>query len=196
MRHGVLLTLAVAALACRTPSSVAPLAVPLQYKTMAKPLEFPSLAPCGAVSSVEIVDGRAGQDIGKRYVENKTSEAAAVTASGDVAAWVRSGVVQALERSGVATGKAGAPALRITIDQINTLENVLHRSGYEGRISLTAELLGADGKSCFKDKADGFAENYGYAGSIENYQETLNHALDRALIRVLSASDFKRCAGC
>ena len=90
-------------------------------------------------------------------------------------------------------GKSGGPTLRLTIDQISTSENVLHRSGYEGRIVMSAELT-KGGTSCWKDRLDGFAENYGYAGSIENYQETLNHALDRAMIRMMSSSEFKRAA--
>ncbi len=198
MRKGMAL-IALVTLACSTPSSVAPLSVPLQYKTMADPLEFPLLSPCGALSKVEVIDARADKALGKRYVEKKPSEPAAVTASNDVAAWARNGVEEALKRAGVPMDKAGAPVLRITIDQINTLENVLHRSGYEGRIALSGELRSTDGQtSCWKDRADGSSENYGYAGSIENYQETLNHALDRALIRLLSAPDFKKavCASC
>lgn len=200
MRKAIVVVIAITflLLACSSPSTVNPISVPLQYKTMAKPLEFPALGPCGAVSSVEVVDSRAGKDIGKRYVEDKTSAAAPVTAANDVAAWVRSGVEEALRRSGVVVGKSGAPVLHITIEQIDTLENVLHRSGYEGRISLSAELRGPNGKSCWSERGDGFAENYGYAGSIENYQETLNHALDRTVIRLLASSELKKaiCESC
>jgi hypothetical protein len=39
---------------------------------------------------------------------------------------------------------------------------------------------------------EGSSENYGYAGSIENYQETLNHALDRAAMRAFSAPGFRK----
>ena len=65
-------------------------------------------------------------------------------------------------------------------------------TGYEGRIAISAELSRAGGTSCWRDRADGFAENYGYAGSTENYQETLNHALDRAMLRLLNSADFKK----
>src|SRR5205085_12574589 len=89
-------------------------------------------------------------------------------------------------------GKNGRSTLRLTIDQINTTENVLHRSGYDGRIVMSADLVGGNGTSCWKDRLDGFAETYGYAGSAENYRETLNHALDRAMIRMLNAPDFRK----
>jgi len=44
----------------------------------------------------------------------------------------------------------------------------------------------------WKDSLDGFVENYGDAGTAENYQETLNHALDRAMIRLLNSPDFRK----
>jgi hypothetical protein len=171
--------------------------VPLQYKTMASPGEFPTLAACSGVSSVRVTDARSETALGKRFVEGKNVPSAAVTTSSDVADWARTAVLEELRRAGVATAKAGAPALAVKIDQISTSENVLHRSGYEGRLAISAELVGANGTSCWKDRGEGFAENYGYAGSIENYQETLNHALDRAMIRVMSSPDFKKAlCGC
>ncbi|HUJ13645.1 MAG TPA: hypothetical protein VL284_07625 [Thermoanaerobaculia bacterium] len=158
---------------------------------MASPGEYPTLPACAALSSVEVRDARSDAAIGKRFVEGKDSPSAAVTTASDVAAWVRTGALDALRRSGAATTKSGAPGLRISVDDMNTSENVLHRSGYEGRITITAELMGANGRSCWRERFDGAAENYGYSGSVENYQETLNHALDRAMIRLLSSTSFK-----
>jgi uncharacterized lipoprotein YajG len=180
-------------MACSSPSTVAPISVPLQYKMQAKAVEFPVVDSCASISDVSVTDARTDKTIGKRYVENKSSATAAVTTTSDVADWVRSGAEDALRHAGASLGKSGAPTLRLTVDQINTTENVLHRSGYEGRIVMSAELT-KGGTSCWKDRLDGFAENYGYAGSIENYQETLNHALDRAMIRMMNSSEFKRAA--
>src|SRR5712691_8093875 len=123
--------------ACSSPSTVAPVSVPLQYKMQAKAGEFPVVDSCAAISDVRVTDARTDKTIGKRYVENK----------GD-----------ALRRAGANVGKSGAPTLRLTVDQINTTENVLHRSGYEGRIVMTAELT-KGGTSCWKDRMDGLAEN-------------------------------------
>src|SRR6266851_4140015 len=159
MRNYLWIAIALLLASCSTPSSVAPVSFPLDYKTKASPGEFPALASCAAVSDVRVTDARTDKTIGKRFVEGKTAAAADVATTSDVAAWVRAGAMHALKRAGVATGKSGAPTLRLSIDQISTSENVLHRSGYEG--------------------------------SAENYQETLNHALDRAMIRMLNASQFK-----
>jgi hypothetical protein len=65
--------------------------------------------------------------------------------------------------------------------------------GYEGTVSLSGEIVGA-GKSAWKGMSSGKAENYGYAGSVENYQETLNHALDRAIIDLLNDREFRKAA--
>jgi hypothetical protein len=37
---------------------------------------------------------------------------------------------------------------------------------------------------------EGSSENYGYSDATRNYQETLNHALDRAMIRLLGDPGF------
>src|SRR6266566_4502886 len=123
--------------ACSSPSTVAPVSVPLQYKMQAKAGEFPVVDSCAAIAEVRVTDARSDKTIGKRYVENKSSATAAVTTMSDVADWVRSGAEDALRRAGANVGKSGAPTLRLIVDQTNTTENVLHRSGYEGRIVMT-----------------------------------------------------------
>ena len=190
MRNKLIVLLLVAT-ACSTPSTVAPLSIPLKYKSMLNPAELGTLPSCAALSNIDVTDARGDKALGTRYIEGKTTGGAPVTASTDVVEWVRAGVDNALHHSNVATNKAGAPALSVTIEQITTSENVLHRSGYEGHITLTFELRNG-GKSCWKDRVDGSAENYGYAGSVENYQETLNHALDRAVVRAFGNAEFKK----
>lgn len=178
---------------CRTPSSVAPMSVPLTYKAMLNPGELPTLPSCASVSAIEIEDARDEKAIGKRYVEGKQGTTVPVTASTDVAAWMRQGVESEFQRAGGSFAKAARPVLHLRVEQINTNENVLHRSGYEGHMVISAELRAAGSSTpCWKDRVEGSSENYGYAGSVENYQETLNHALDRATARILSSPDFKK----
>ena len=177
--------------ACSTPSSVGPVSVPLKYKLMASAGEF-APTPCAGVSNVRVTDSRAEKNIGTRFVEGKSAPAAAVTTPSDVAEWVRIGALEALKRAGATSTKSNAATLNLSIESIATSENVLHRSGYEGRIVLSAELSSASGASCWKERLEGFSENYGYSGSVENYQETLNHALDRAMIRMLTSPELKK----
>ena len=191
MRNCVGLAVLVLVAACSTPSSVAPVSFPLTYKMTANAGEFPTLPPCASLSDVQAVDSRTDKTIGKRFVEGKAAPAADVTVTSDIASWVRTGALDAIKRGGVTPGSAG-PVLHLTVDQITTSENVLHRSGYEGRVMITGELTSKNGSSCWKDRAEGSSENYGYAGSAENYSETLNHALDRAMIRLLGSPDLKK----
>lgn len=183
---------------CVTPSSTGPFAVPLSYKTEASPGDFPSFPPCAAVADVQVADMRPDKTLGKRFIDDNAATAAPVTAASDVAAWARSGALAILKQTGVTVGKPGAPILRMSIEEIRTNENIVHRSGYDGRISISARLSKAgSGSACWKDRAEGSAENYGYTGSVENYQETLNHALDRTMIRLLSTPQFRKAVcGC
>jgi len=88
--------------------------------------------------------------------------------------------------------KSGAPVLRLSVRQIMTSENIARRSGFEGRILISAELVRKGGGVCWQDRVEGSSENYGYSGGTENYQETLNHALDRAMIRLLGDPGFQK----
>jgi hypothetical protein len=158
---------------------------------MAAPAEFPSAQTCGSVSRVDVIDARTNKTLGSRYLQEKKSATADVTASGDVAAWVKSGAEAALKQSGGAMTSSG-PVLRLRVTDIKTDESVYHRAEFDGRVTLAAEVVSAGGRTCWHDSVEGFAENYGYAGSTENYQETLNHALDRAMIRILGSGEYKK----
>jgi hypothetical protein len=192
MKNAVIIAALLLAAACRTPSSVAPLSVPLKYKMMASPAEVPSLPACAAISRVNVEDTRDDKAIGKRYIQDKPGAVAPVTASNDIAAWAKEGFETTLTKAGAPVGSKGS-VLHVRIEMITTNENVLHRAGYDGRIALALELLpSGGGPACWSDHVEGSSENYGYAGSIENYQETLNHALDRAAMRALSSPAFHK----
>ncbi|MEA2417442.1 MAG: hypothetical protein QOI58_4099 [Thermoanaerobaculia bacterium] len=192
MKNFVTVVALLLAAACRTPSSVTPLSVPLKYKTMASPAEIPSLPACAVISRVDVEDTRDNKAIGKRYVQDKPSAVASVTASNDIAAWAKEGFETTLTKAGAPVGTKGS-VLHVRIEMITTNENVLHRAGYDGRIALALELTpSAGGPACWSDHVEGSSENYGYAGSIENYQETLNHALDRAAMRAFSSPAFRK----
>lgn len=171
--------------------TVNPVSVPLQYKLQAAPAEFPATITCGRVSRVDVTDARTNPTLGSRYLQEKKSVHADVTSTGDVAAWVRTGAESALKQTGVNVGGDG-PRLRLSLENIKTDESVYRRSEYSGRVTIAADLVAPGGRSCWHDTVEGFSENYGYAGSAENYQETLNHALDRAMIRILGSGEFRR----
>lgn len=183
--------------ACVTPIAVEPLSVPLQYKMMAGADDFPKLDSCAGVSDVRITDARTDSTLGLRFAEGTHYEGVPVTTESDVAEWVGAGAREALANGGVAARKAGAPVLKISIDQIRTTENVFMGGGYEAHILISAELTGPNGVACWRDRAEGASANYGHAGRVLNYQELLNHALDRAMIALMNSDEFpEKICGC
>src|SRR5436190_16238099 len=133
------------------PTALNPIAVPLQYKTMANAGEFPNMPQCAAISGIQANDVRTTSTIGKRYVETNPSVTAPVSASSDVKGWIRSGAEASVQRVGIKQ-KATGPVLRLNVRQIVTSENVARRSGYEARIVITAELVRKGGGTCWQDR--------------------------------------------
>jgi len=179
---------------------VEPLSVPLQYQPMASPTELTMLPDCAAVSDVIVIDQRDESALGLRANEDSDAPAAPVTTSSEVSEWIRTGAEESLRTSGASLAGSGAPVLRIRVERIRTFENVYRRSGYEARIHLSVELIAPEdgGTVCWRTQASGSAGNYGYSGSVENYQETLNHALDRALSSIFDSRGFRDavCRSC
>jgi hypothetical protein len=169
-------------------ASMGPVSVPMSYKTMASPAEFPSVQSCAAVSRIDVRDNRSDQTLGKRYQQESTATTYPVTTTSDVAEWIRSGATAAVQKANVNVSGHG-PTVQLRVDQITVSESVYRRAEYNGRVALTADVMSGS-RSCWNGRVDGSSQNYGYAGSAENYQETLNHALDRAMISLLNNSDF------
>ena len=183
------------ATACISPIAVEPMKIPLDYKTMADADEYDRLSDCAALSDLRVTDARVDKALGKRYIQGVSEPWADVTTDSNVAEWVASGVMAGLKDAGASMAVEGKPVLHISIDEISTRENVYFAGDYEAKVVISGELVGKNGKSCWKDRVQGAGENYGYAGRIDNYQETLNHALDRAVIEMVISlhSDICDC---
>jgi hypothetical protein len=194
LRHDVnkrlaMLMIAATLSACAV-STVDPLTVPLSYVPPTDPLEVPRTLSCPAIAAVKVADLRSDPLLGERHLESKPLKAD-VTAGGDAAAWVDAGIQNFIAAYGLRPGGAG-PTLAIDLKSLHTSENVWHRAGYEARIDLTAHVLSASGRSCWQGTFTGKAGNYGYAGSIVDYQETLNYALARAALLLVDSPEFEQ----
>jgi hypothetical protein len=95
-----------------------------------------------------------------------------------------------LAQNGVNVQGTG-PKLLVSLDSLHTIESVLRRASYDARVGLTVELQSASGRSCWKQPVEGTGSNYGYAGTVLNYQETTNAALDAASVHLTEAQGFK-----
>lgn len=172
--------------------SVEPLSVPLHYQMMASPAEIPRLSACAVVSKVVAIDSRDELDLGERANQGRDDSSVPVTTASNVAQWVLNGAEDTMRASGVVLGRSGGPVLRVVVERVRTFENVYRRAGYEASVRLSAVIVEGDGETVrWRGHANGNAGNYGYAGSAENYQETLNHALDRAMISLMESPGFR-----
>lgn len=186
MRTMIIVGLVALTSACAV-SQVDPLSVPLAYKAPEKPV-FLHAAACGAFSSIKVADLREDKQLGIRFHETKPLKAE-VTAANDPAGWVQDGMQRYLTSHGVAVAPRG-PELLVDLHVLRTEEDIWHRASYDARVSVLARLQAPSGKVCAEESVEGKAGNYGYAGSTENYQETLNSALDDVSQHLLDDPQF------
>jgi hypothetical protein len=168
-------------------SKVDPLAVPLQYKMSSDSGADVAPLTCPTIGPIVVVDKRTVQLLGIRYHESKPLKAD-VSLANDPTPWVREGLASVLSQHGVQS--AASPTLFIELETLHTSENIWHRSGYDAQIVFEASLRSPGGKTCWHESIQAKSGNYGYSGSIENYQETLNGALDAAGAHLLGSSTF------
>lgn len=173
---------------CATVKTVDPLTVPLVYK--ADPDNNAPLTSfsCPKLAAIQVIDKRSETLLGVRFHEDKPLKAD-VTAGGDPLLWIQGGLESYLHQNNIKTGQSG-PKLVIELNSLRTEENILHRSGYEARITANASLESASGKSCWHGSLQSDKGNYGYIGSIQDYQEVLNRALDGISSQVVASPEF------
>jgi hypothetical protein len=144
---------------------------------------------CGVISQVQATDTRIDKTLGMRTHESKPLKAE-VSAGSDPAAWVRDGVQGLLAQNGV-TVQNGAPQLLIGLETLRTTESIWHRASYSAQLVMSGWLKSPSGRICWQGSGSGSGGNYGYAGSIQNYQDTLNEALDAATLQMVQSTAFK-----
>jgi hypothetical protein len=189
MRKLELLVLACITLSACSVSRVEPLSIPLQYKVNLNGTGAIGGLSCNSISQVQVDDVRTDKTLGVRVHESKPLTAN-VTATNDPTAWVQEGVRNVMSQNGLSAGSDG-PRLIISVDSLRTAESIWHRSTYDARVVLTDRLQTVSGRTCWKETVQGAASTYGYSGSIENYQETLNRALDAATLHIVEPQGFK-----
>lgn len=170
-----------------------------RYSPMEEAARIPKVKACGGVSGVAVTDSRASnKTVGERRLETDTNVKQPIVWSGDVAEWVRSGAVLMFNRAMVPVGSPGQPQLQMKINALNVSETVLRNSSYAADIHVGLELVAAAGQSCWTNHVIGHGDNIGKPGTGINYEETVNQALDRAMLQVLGNPEFsaKLCGGC
>jgi hypothetical protein len=189
MKNNALLTAALLVLSACAVSRVDPMSVPLLYTTNPRNAGVIGTLMCNAIAEIQVSDARTDKTLGTRVHESLPLKAEVTTGS-DAAGWVQSGLQSVLTQNAV-TIQGNGPKLSVTLDSLHTTESIWHRSGYDARIALTGRLQSPSGKVCWNATVQGTGGNYGYSGSVVNYQQTLNSALDEASLNLAQLQGFR-----
>lgn len=178
-----LIGVAAATAAC-APSMLAPTTFSADYTMMGSIGDFSTAPECATYGELEVVAPADLDKVGVRYLE-EGSERWDVGMTGDAEAWLRAGAESALRAASIEQDDSG-PTLTVELVSITTDEAVYRQAEYDGKVAISGRVSGGD----WSATKDGFAENYGSPGSNTNYQQTVNHALDRALAAVVNDAGF------
>jgi hypothetical protein len=195
----ILLCSATLALSGCAATSLSPTSIALKYHPTEEPSATPPVHTCAALSRLKVEDARTAKDPGRRVLEGKPEVAQPIYLAADPMPWFEQAVALHFKRAGLLTTATDKPSGLMRLEQIVMSETVRVRADYNGRVTLSLDLLApTTGRTCWSARVTGFAENAGYAGSAENYNETLNQALDKALIQLLSTGELSAnlCGKC
>jgi len=171
--------------------SLAPTSFVPSYKSMLDPSEATLAKDCAVASSVVVKSDLPGKVVGRRTLESGAIAPQPITLSGDPVGWVRAAAREMFRQGGVRTNGAGGPGIALSLHQIQINENVHVNAGYDARVVIDAAVIDAQGRSRWSERKTGTGQNYGNHGSVEAYRETVDHALDRALMSVIADDGFQ-----
>ena len=178
--------------------SIAPTTFTPEYQTQLDSADVATVRPCAALSGVDVENGLTGAVVGKRTLESSAMPAQNISMTGNPTDWVRAASSELFKRARLNTRDNQGPRLKLKLAAVDINENVHVNSGYDGRVTLDAALINAKGQSCWEDRVSGDARNYGHSGTAISYRETVNHALDRAIMAIVADKRFQdaACGSC
>lgn len=176
---------AVVAAAC-APSTLSPTTFSADYTMMGSIGDYSTAPDCATYGQLEVTSPADLSKVGVRYLE-EGSERWDVGMTGDAEAWLRAAVESALRAASIEQAASGR-TITVELVSITTDESVYRQAEYDGKVAIRGRVSG--GGADWSANKDGFAENYGSPGSNTNYQETVNHALDKALAALVNDSGF------
>lgn len=154
---------------------------------------------CGAIRQVAIKDTRPDPGLVGDRARDDLPQPYPLRMVGDSGAWAQT-VIETMARSaGYAVGDAPQyPTLQVTLRNIELHERVFSNADYTSRVVIEGAVLLPNGQTCFANTFEGDARNYGRAASDENYQQTINHALEKAVVSMLDNTGIRDglCSRC
>jgi hypothetical protein len=153
----------------------------------------PSVPDCSGPIAVTVTDAREKPtEAGHRFEENKPDVVYPIQMQGDAAPYVRSALEANLKRAGSPGGGQNTSTLATTLVKLNLEERTYHNAEFSGEVGLDFILSNPSSPAaCWKGRITASGADYGKAGNPENYQETLNRALEKATAELLSQKSFQ-----
>ncbi|HVP62050.1 MAG TPA: hypothetical protein VMT11_15910 [Myxococcaceae bacterium] len=200
MRVSHLVLLPLAALACAGPLTGATSFTPAYY--LSGGAVPPSIPACSGPIAVTVTDVREKpQDVGRRFAEDKPTVSWPIEMTGSAPDYVRSALEANLKRAGSPGTGQGTSTLQARLTQLLLEERTYHNAEFSGSVGLDLALSAPGAATpCWRGQISATGTNYGKAGNPENYQETLNRAIERATADLLAHQSFQdalcgKCSG-
>lgn len=153
--------------------------------------EIATVTACAAAGDVTVSDSRIETAVGARSDEDTPDRKSPISMAGDAIGWVKKGFEEISRQASLPLGVAGKPEVSLSLAKIWIVEVTAFNAEYDGRVVVDVSVLPASGgKACWSERMEGVAGNYGRPGKEANYQETVNHALDRAMAKTLGSDGF------
>jgi hypothetical protein len=152
----------------------------------------PPVPTCSGPISVVVTDVRKNpSEAGQRFAENQPTVVYPILMTGDAAAYVGAGLEAGFKRAG-SPGLGQTPnRLAVWLVQLRLEEKTFYNAEFSAGVGLeVADYLENSQTPCWKGQVTGTGTNYGRAGNPENYQETLNRALEKAVSNLLAEKGF------
>ncbi len=165
-----------------------------EYRSELDHQDVPAVQRCASLSGVDVSSKLAGNIVGKRTLESSALPTQNISLKGNPTPWVHAAANAMLQLAAVNVRDPQGPRLGLSLSGIAINENVHVNSGYDAHVILDAALLDKHGKECWSQRKSGSSQNYGDSASAINYQETINHALDRAIAAIAADKSFQDAA--
>jgi len=153
----------------------------------------PHVPTCAGPIAVTATDVRkVPTEAGRRFEQDKPTVDYPIQMTGDAAAFVRAAIEANLKRAGNPGPGQTASTVAVTLVRAHIEEKTYHNAEYAGDVGLDVAVYAANPSTpCWKGQVTATGTNYGKAGAPENYQETLNRALEKATFDLLAQNAFQ-----
>ena len=174
-------------------STLEPVTFPLDYRFMRSEADIFPAPECARYLSLEITEGRPdAPGVGERTIQDKEGSWQ-IAASGDPEAWVRQSAETIFGHAGIFADPGAASRIHLELRSLRIDESAHRNAVFNGRVLLGVQVIQGAGETvAWEGRADGTARNWGRPGNPANYQETVNHALDRAMVALANDDRLHR----